>query len=94
MTDITPLLIYAFWNSPDESFHTTDTVCAVTGMSQKTLANKRCTGGGIKFSKNGNMIYYKKVDVVAWFNAAEALSSTSAHSVRVSPLLVSMPQVG
>lgn len=93
MAETTPALIAAFWQSPDDSYHTTETIAAVTGMSLHTMSNKRSTGGGIKFVKCGHLIYHRKIDVVEWFKSfGPPVASTSALSVRDSQQQESIPQ--
>ena len=85
LIETTPALIAVFWQSPDDSYHTTDTIAAVTGMSLHTLSNKRSIGGGIKFVKCGHLIYHRKIDVVEWFKSfGPPVASTSALSARDS----------
>ena len=89
-----PMLIYAFWQSPDDSYHTAETIASVTGLSLQTLANQRCKGNGIKFVKSHSSVYYRKEDVRTWFKSfGSPVSSTSALTVRDLPILVCAPQV-
>jgi len=46
------------------------------GLSQKTLAMRRCQGTGPKFIKRGRIFYFKE-DLDAWINQAEKRSSTA-----------------
>lgn len=92
--EITAALIAAFWQSPDDSFHTVETISAVTGMSTHTLSNKRCKGGGIKFVKCGHLIYYRKAEVVEWFNSfGPPVASSSALSVRDSQKVIAQQSI-
>ena len=60
---------YVFWSSNDDSFHTTETIAAVTELSINTLSNWRAQGTGPVFFKQGKMIYYRKKDILTWFES-------------------------
>lgn len=55
-----------FWASNDESWHTTETIAAVTELSINTLLNWRSQGVGPVFFKSGRMVFYRKKDIMAW----------------------------
>lgn len=55
-----------FWASNDESWHTTETIAAVTELSVNTLLNWRCQGIGPVYFKSGRMVFYRKKDIIAW----------------------------
>lgn len=67
-----------FWASPDDSFHSPETICAVTELSSNTLANWRCQGTGPVFFKSGKQVYYQKSDVVAWFKSFQSSIAQAA----------------
>lgn len=56
-----------FWGAADDSYHTPETISAVTELSMNTLVNWRAQGRGPVFVKSGKLIYYRKKDVVEWF---------------------------
>jgi hypothetical protein len=47
------------WLTPAET-------AALTKLSRKTLANHRCLGIGIPFTKPGGQIRYRRSDVERW----------------------------
>lgn len=56
-----------FWASNDDSWHTTETIAAVTELSTSTLLNWRAQGVGPTFVKSGKLVFYRKADIIAWF---------------------------
>ena len=64
-----------FWSSNDDSWHTQDTVAAVTELSTNTLKNWRAQGKGPEFVKSGKLIYYRKPDVIKWFRSFQPSNS-------------------
>lgn len=56
-----------FWASNEDSWHTTETICAVTDLSPNTLQNWRAEGRGPMFFKSGKLVFYRKKDVIRWF---------------------------
>ena len=48
------------------------------GLSDKTLAMKRCKGTGPKFLKRGRIFYYK-ADLDAWLQQGQAISTAQAQ---------------
>jgi hypothetical protein len=48
-----------------------------TGLSEKTLAMKRCDGSGPRFIKRGRVFYFKN-DVDAWLQVANFTSTAQA----------------
>ena len=58
-----------FWASNDDSWHTADTLAAVADLSTNTLMNWRAQGRGPIFVKSGKLIYYRKKDVIQWFES-------------------------
>jgi hypothetical protein len=58
-----------FWSSNDVSWHPPETVAAVTELSTNTLVNWRAMGKGPDFVKSGKLIYYRKCDIIKWFES-------------------------
>ena len=58
-----------FWASNDASWHTPETLAAVADLSLNTLVNWRAQGKGPAFVKSGKLIYYRKQDVIRWFES-------------------------
>ena len=74
--------VQVFWAAPEDTYYTAETVSLVLDVSEQTLANWRVKGDGPKFVKNGRLLYYRKLDVVAWFKALGApVASTSQLQV-------------
>jgi Helix-turn-helix domain len=55
---------------------------AYVGLSEKTLAMKRCAGTGPKFVKRGRVFYFKE-DLDEWLRAGRAASTAQAASLTV-----------
>lgn len=47
------------------------------GLSDKTLAMKRCNGTGPRFLKRGRIFYYK-ADLDTWLQQGQAISTAQA----------------
>jgi hypothetical protein len=67
-----------FWASNDDSWHTTETVCAVTELSLSTLMNWRAQGTGPVFFKSGKLVFYRKKDILTWLNSFQPSQSLAA----------------
>lgn len=67
-----------FWSSGDDSWHSPETISAVTELSNNTLTNWRAQGRGPLFVKDGKLIYYRKCDVVAWFKTFQPSNAQAA----------------
>jgi hypothetical protein len=67
-----------FWASNDDSWHTTETVAAVTELSTSTLLNWRAQGQGPIFFKSGKLVFYRKKDIVTWFKSFQPSQSLAA----------------
>ena len=67
-----------FWASNDDSWHTTETICAVTELSPNTLHNWRAQGQGPVFFKSGKLVFYRKKDVLKWFESFQPSQSLVA----------------
>ena len=48
------------------------------GLSEKTLAMKRCNGTGPKFVKRGRIFYYRE-DLDAWLQRGRVISTAQAQ---------------
>ena len=59
---------------PDGRLDTRNT-SAYLGLSEKTLAMKRCDGTGPRFIKRGRIFYFKK-DLDEWLQDGQAVSTT------------------
>jgi len=55
----------------------TKNAATYTGLSEKTLAMKRCDGTGPRFIKRGRVFYYRK-DLDEWLKSGQAISTTQA----------------
>lgn len=49
------------------------------GLSEKTLAQKRCNGRGPRFLKKGRIFYYRK-DLDSWLEEGRATSTAQVQS--------------
>lgn len=49
-----------------------------TGLSEKTLAMKRCDGTGPRYIKRGRIFYFKK-DLDEWLVSGLAISTTQSR---------------
>jgi hypothetical protein len=58
---------------PDGRLNTKNT-SAYLGLSEKTLAMKRCDGTGPKFIKRGRIFYFKN-DLDEWLQNGQAVST-------------------
>lgn len=67
-----------FWASNDDSWHTSETVAAVTELSTQTLMNWRAQGQGPVFFKSGKMVFYRKKDILTWFQSFQPSQSQAA----------------
>lgn len=67
-----------FWASNDASWHTPETLAAVADLSLNTLVNWRAQGKGPVFVKSGKLIYYRKQDVIRWFESFQPSNSQAA----------------
>lgn len=67
-----------FWASNDDSWHTPETVAAVTELSPNTLQNWRAQGQGPIFFKSGKLVFYRKKDIVTWFKSFQPSQSLAA----------------
>ena len=65
---------------PDNRLDTKNTA-AYTGLSEKTLAMKRCDGTGPRFIKRGRIFYYKK-DLDEWLESGQAMSTSQSRCAR------------
>jgi hypothetical protein len=70
--------ISLFWSADNHSFHSPETICAVTELSSNTMANWRCQGKGPVFFKSGKQVYYQKSDVVDWFKSFQSSIAQAA----------------
>lgn len=70
--------ITMFWASNEDSWHTPETIQAVTGLCNNTLVNWRSQGKGPVFFKSGKLVYYRKKDIVDWFNSFQASNVQAA----------------
>ncbi len=50
------------------------------GLSEKTLAMKRCDGTGPRFIKKGRIFYFKK-DLDEWLESGQAMSTAQHRRV-------------
>jgi len=64
---------------PDGRLDTKNT-SVYLGLSEKTLAMKRCDGTGPKFIKRGRIFYFKK-DLDKWLEGGLAVSTAQAKAV-------------
>lgn len=62
---------------PDGRMNTRNTAI-YCGISEKTLAMKRCDGTGPKFVKLGRVFYFRD-DVDAWLGGSRATSTAQAR---------------
>lgn len=67
-----------FWASNDDSWHTPETICAVTELSPNTLQNWRAQGQGPVFFKSGKLVFYRKKDVLKWFESFQPSQTLAA----------------
>ena len=67
-----------FWASNDDSWHTSETIAAVTELSTQTLMNWRAQGQGPMFFKSGKMVFYRKKDILTWFQSFQPSQSQAA----------------
>jgi hypothetical protein len=65
---------------PDGRLNTKN-ASAYLGLSEKTLAMKRCDGTGPKFIKRGRIFYFKN-DLDEWLGEAQAVSTTQLRRVK------------
>lgn len=67
-----------FWAAPDDATFPPETLAVVFEMSLPWFQLKRCTGGGIPYSKpeKGRGVFYRKADAIAYFNKRK-MDSTS-----------------
>jgi len=63
---------------PDGRMNTKNAAIYI-GLSEKTLAMKRCDGTGPKFVKKGRIFYYKE-DLDAWMSEGQRAKSTAQLS--------------
>lgn len=78
-TETTPIeRTQMFWAANDESWHTTETVCAVTELSPNTLQNWRAQGQGPVFFKSGKLVFYRKKDIIKWLESFQPSQSLAA----------------
>lgn len=70
--------IQMFWASNDDSWHTPETICAVTELSPNTLQNWRAQGQGPVFFKSGKLVFYRKKDILKWFETFQPSQSLAA----------------
>ena len=70
-----PTNIPAITMYPDGRMDTKNT-SSYTGLSEKTLAMKRCNGKGPKFVKRGRIFYFQ-TDVDDWMNSFGRHTSTA-----------------
>ncbi|WP_287906579.1 DNA-binding protein [Acinetobacter sp.] len=69
-----------FWNSSDDVCFPPETVAAVLEVSPSWLQAKRCSGGGIPFTKiSERKIRYIKADIVDYYNKRK-VNHTSMNS--------------
>ena len=69
-----------FWIAPNDAVFPPETIALVFNVSLSWLQLKRCTGGGIPFSKGARKISYKKSDAIDYFDRKK-LTSTSMQAV-------------
>lgn len=67
-----------FWAANEDSWHTPETVCAVTELSPNTLQNWRAQGQGPVFFKSGKLVFYRKKDILNWFQSFQPSQSLAA----------------
>lgn len=70
-----------YWTAPDEAVFSQEVLAIVYERSIAWFQLKRCTGGGIPFSKREGTraILYKKSDAIAYFGT-RSVNSTSAYA--------------
>lgn len=57
----------------------TKNASAYLGLSEKTLAMKRCDGNGPRYIKRGRVFYFKK-DLDEWLESGQANSTAQARA--------------
>lgn len=67
-----------FWTANDDSWHTTETICAVTELALSTLQNWRAQGQGPIFFKSGKLVFYRKKDILSWLQSFQPSQSLAA----------------
>ncbi|RKG33443.1 DNA-binding protein [Acinetobacter guerrae] len=68
-----------FWDAPNNAFFPPETIAIVFNVSMSWLQLKRCTGGGIPFTKGARKVSYQKSDAIEYFNR-QKLKSTSMQA--------------
>lgn len=68
-----------FWESSDDAPFPPETIAIVFDVSLSWLQFKRCTGGGIPFSKGLRKISYQKSDAIEYFDR-QKLNNTSMQA--------------
>jgi len=64
---------------------TTPQLSDYLGLSPHTLQRYRCNGGGPKFKKIGNKIFYAESDVMAWIEASSRDSTSDSEDETQAP---------
>lgn len=72
-------LVQIFWAAPPEAFFSQEIVAPVVNCKIKTLECDRWRGQGIPYRKCSGRVLYRKLDVVAWLEGHELISSTSKY---------------
>lgn len=69
-----------FWSSPNTAYFPPETIAIIFNVSLSWLQFKRCTGGGIPFTKAGaRKVRYQKQDILEFFDQ-QKLTNTSVES--------------
>ncbi|RYY79963.1 MAG: DNA-binding protein [Moraxellaceae bacterium] len=71
-----------FWAAPADAMFSPETLAIVFKKSLPWFQLKRCTGGGIPFSKpdKGRDVFYKKADALAYFDKNQMHSTSTPVS--------------
>ena len=75
----TEILVEKVMMFPDGRLDTRN-ASAYLGLSEKTLAMKRCDGTGPRFIKKGRIFYFKK-DLDEWLISGQAVSTAQHRRV-------------
>ncbi|ENX57613.1 MULTISPECIES: hypothetical protein [Acinetobacter] len=67
-----------YWAAPKDATFTPEVLAIVYKKSLPWFQLKRCTGGGIPFSKEGRTILYTKQDAIEYFSKQTHSSTSSA----------------
>ena len=67
-----------YWAAPNDATFPPEVLSIVYKKSLPWFQMKRCTGGGIPFSKKGRTILYTKQDAIDYFSKETHQSTSSA----------------